>query len=160
MQHGQRVIGWRAVPFDDAARGPIARSVQPSIWQLFIGRTCAAEAFGRMLYIIRKRAGRAANSDEFYVTSCSSRTVVYKGLMLAEQVAAFYGDLSDPRTVSKLCMVHSRFSTNTFPAWERAHPYRYIAHNGEINTLRGNRAWMSAPQGLLQRQVFKDRIQG
>jgi glutamate synthase (NADPH/NADH) large chain len=159
MHHGQRVLGWRQVPFTDAALGPVARSVQPSIWQLFIGRTCSADAFGRMLYIIRKRAGRAANSDEFYVASCSSRTVVYKGLMLAEQVGAFYRDLIDPRTVSKLCMVHSRFSTNTFPAWERAHPYRLIAHNGEINTLRGNSAWMSAREALLKSDFFKEAIE-
>jgi glutamate synthase (NADPH/NADH) large chain len=159
MHHGQRVIAWRQVPFDDSALGPIARGTQPSIWQLFIGRTCPADAFGRMLYIIRKRAGRAANSDEFYVASCSSRTVVYKGLMLAEQVAAFYQDLSDERSVSKLCMVHSRFSTNTFPAWERAHPYRLIAHNGEINTLRGNSAWMSAREALLKSDFFKEAIE-
>jgi glutamate synthase (NADPH/NADH) large chain len=159
MHHGQKVLGWRTVPFDGSALGPIARDTQPSIRQLFIGRTCAPENFERMLYIIRKRAGRSANSDEFYIVSCSSRTVVYKGLMLAEQVAAFYSDLSDQRTVSRLCMVHSRFSTNTFPAWERAHPYRLIAHNGEINTLRGNSAWMSAREALLKSDFFKDAIE-
>src|SRR4051812_9454169 len=89
MHHGQRVIGWRKVPYDEAAVGPVARDSQPSIWQLFIGRTCSQESFDRILYTIRKRAGSAAKSDEFYITSCSSRTVVYKGLMLAEQVAAF-----------------------------------------------------------------------
>ncbi|HEX9297322.1 MAG TPA: glutamate synthase large subunit [Polyangiaceae bacterium] len=159
MHHGQRVIGWRSVPTDVSALGPIARSVQPSLWQLFIGRNCPADSFERMMYVIRKRAGRAANSDEFYIASCSSRSVVYKGLMLAEQVAAFYRDLSDERTVSKLCMVHSRFSTNTFPAWERAHPYRRIAHNGEINTLRGNSAWMSAREALLRSDFFKEAIE-
>jgi glutamate synthase (NADPH/NADH) large chain len=159
MHHGQRVLGWRTVPFDGSALGPIARDTQPSIRQLFIGRTCVLEKFERVLYIIRKRAGRSANSDEFYIASLSSRTVVYKGLMLAEQVGAFYSDLSDPRTVSKLCMVHSRFSTNTFPAWERAHPYRLIAHNGEINTLRGNSAWMSAREALLKSDFFKGTIE-
>jgi glutamate synthase (NADPH/NADH) large chain len=159
MHHGQKVLGWRTVPFDGTALGPIARDTQPSIRQLFIGRACAPEKFERVLYIIRKRAGRSANSDEFYIASLSSRTVVYKGLMLAEQVAAFYPDLSDERTISRLCMVHSRFSTNTFPAWERAHPYRLIAHNGEINTLRGNSAWMSAREALLKSDFFKGAIE-
>ena len=159
MHHGQRVLGWRAVPHDVSALGPTARASQPSMLQLFIGRTCAPADFERMLYIIRKRAGRSANSEEFYITSCSSRSVVYKGLMLAEQVGAFYRDLADPRAVSRLCMVHSRFSTNTFPTWERAHPYRRIAHNGEINTLRGNQAWMSAREALLQSDLFKGAIE-
>ena len=159
MHHGQRVLGWRAVPHDPSALGPVARDSQPSLHQLFIGRTCAPADFERMLYIIRKRAGRSANSEEFYITSCSSRSVVYKGLMLAEQLGAFYRDLCDPRTVSRLCMVHSRFSTNTFPTWERAHPYRRIAHNGEINTLRGNQAWMSAREALLQSELFKGAIE-
>ncbi len=154
MHHGQRVLGWRTVPIDGTALGPMARDARPTILQLFIGRSCAREEFERILYTIRKRAGRSAHSDEFYICSCSSKTVVYKGLMLAEQVAAFYSDLSDPKTVSKLCMVHSRFSTNTFPSWERAHPYRVIAHNGEINTLRGNMAWMSAREALLHSERF------
>ncbi|HMJ56011.1 MAG TPA: glutamate synthase large subunit [Polyangiaceae bacterium] len=159
MHHGQRVLGWRAVPHDPSALGPVARDSQPSLFQLFIGRTCAPDDFERMLYIIRKRAGRSANSEEFYITSCSSRSVVYKGLMLAEQVGAFYSDLVDPRAVSRLCMVHSRFSTNTFPTWERAHPYRRIAHNGEINTLRGNQAWMSAREALLRSDLFEGAIE-
>jgi glutamate synthase (NADPH/NADH) large chain len=159
MHHGQKVLGWRRVPHDVTALGPIAREAQPSIWQLFIGRNCSSESFHRIIYTIRKRAGSAAKSDEFYITSCSSSTVVYKGLMLAEQVAAFYPDLSDARTVSKLCMVHSRFSTNTFPSWERAHPYRLLAHNGEINTLRGNAAWMSAREGLLKSDLFAQALE-
>ncbi|MET0594568.1 MAG: glutamate synthase large subunit [Polyangiaceae bacterium] len=159
MHHGQRVLGWRAIPHDASALGPVARDSQPSLYQLFIGRTCPREEFERMLYIIRKRAGRSANSEEFYITSCSSRSVVYKGLILAEQVVAFYPDLSDPRTVSRLAMVHSRFSTNTFPTWERAHPYRRIAHNGEINTLRGNQAWMSAREALLESDLFEGAIE-
>jgi glutamate synthase (NADPH) large chain len=159
LHHGQRVLGWRTVPIDGSALGPLARGARPTILQLFIGRTCRPEEFERVLYTIRKRAGRSAHTDEFYLCSCSSTTVVYKGLMLAEQVAAFYPDLSDPRTVSKLCMVHSRFSTNTFPAWERAHPYRLIAHNGEINTLRGNMAWLSAREALLKSERFGTAIE-
>ena len=159
VHHGQTVLGWRDVPTDDAAIGPMARGTRPAIRQLFIGRTCAEDQFDRVLYTLRKRAGRTANSSDFYITSCSSRTVVYKGLMLAEQVAAFYPDLSDPRTVSQLAMVHSRFSTNTFPAWERAHPYRVICHNGEINTLRGNVAWMTAREPLLKSDLFAEAIE-
>ena len=159
VHHGQKVLGWRDVPTDPRAVGPMARGSQPAIRQLFIERTCAVEAFERTLYTIRKRAGRTAGSDDFYVTSCSSKTVVYKGLMLAEQVAAFYPDLSDPRTVTRLAMVHSRFSTNTFPTWERAHPYRLIAHNGEINTLRGNTAWMGAREALLASDLFAGAIE-
>src|SRR5262249_25271765 len=147
---GQRVLGWRDVPIDPSAIGPIARESMPVVRQLFILHQPgpSGATFEQMLYLIRKRAGRKASEelggDDFYLASCSSKTVVYKGLMLAEQVAAFYPDLSDPRTTSRLAMVHSRFSTNTFPSWERAHPFRHICHNGEINTLSGNRAWMIA----------------
>jgi glutamate synthase (NADPH/NADH) large chain len=163
IHHGQRPIGWRDVPVDPAAIGPIARQSLPAVRQLFIERTSAPEAFERTLFMIRKRAGRTASvelgGDDFYVCSLSSRTIVYKGLMLAEQVAAFYPDLSDPRTVSRLAMVHSRFSTNTFPTWERAHPFRYIAHNGEINTLSGNKAWMRAREALLRSDHFGQHIE-
>jgi glutamate synthase (NADPH) large chain len=162
--HGQRVLGWRDVPYDAAALGPLARGSMPHIRQLFIGSTAATRTdFDRLLFVIRKRAGRTAShelgGDDFYIASCSSRTVVYKGLMLAEQVAAFYPDLQDPRVVSRLAMVHSRFSTNTFPTWERAHPFRLIAHNGEINTLSGNRAWMSAREALLKSDFFGSAIE-
>lgn len=135
LHHGQRVLGWRDVPIDASAIGPMARASMPAIRELFIGRGASTprDAFERVLFMVRKRAGRTASitlgGDDFYVSSCSSKTVVYKGLMLAEQVAAFYPDLADPRTVSRLAMVHSRFSTNTFPTWERAHPFRYLAHN-------------------------------
>ena len=166
LHHGQSVLGWRDVPTDAAAIGPVARESMPTIRQLFIGREATQEAFERVLFMIRKRAGRTASTsgaspegDEFYLTSCSSKTVVYKGLMLAEQLAAFYPDLSDPRAVSRLAMVHSRFSTNTFPTWERAHPFRLIAHNGEINTLSGNRAWMSAREPMLESELFGDAIE-
>ncbi len=163
QHHEQRVLGWRDVPTSSAAIGPTARASMPTIRQLFIGRECSKESFERVLFTIRKRAGRTASEravstpgDELYLASCSSRTVVYKGLMLAEQLAAFYPDLGDKRAVSRLAMVHSRFSTNTFPTWERAHPFRLIAHNGEINTLSGNRAWMSAREPLLKSELFGD----
>ncbi|MGZ3453918.1 MAG: glutamate synthase large subunit, partial [Polyangiales bacterium] len=166
LHHGQRVIGWRDVPSDPVAIGPMARASMPAIRQLFIGRnrtTTPREAFERVLFMIRKRAGRTASrelgGDDFYVSSCSSKTIVYKGLMLAEQVAAFYPDLADQRVVSRLAMVHSRFSTNTFPTWERAHPFRYLAHNGEINTLNGNRAWMGAREALLSSPLFGEHIE-
>jgi glutamate synthase (NADPH/NADH) large chain len=119
--HGQRLLGWRDVPIDPAAIGPVARASMPVVRQLFIGRQPTGTTFEQQLYLIRKRAGRRAHEelggDDFYVASASSRTVVYKGLMLAEQVAAFYPDLGDPRTTTRLAMVHSRFSTNTFPSW-------------------------------------------
>jgi glutamate synthase (NADPH) large chain len=159
LHHGQRILGWRDVPTRVSALGAMARDSMPTIRQLFIGRVCSPEAFERTLFMIRKRAGRTAWADDFYVASCSSRTVVYKGLMLAEQLAAFYTDLEDPRAVSRLAMVHSRFSTNTFPTWDRAHPFRLIAHNGEINTLSGNRAWMRAREPLLRSELFAQHLE-
>jgi glutamate synthase (NADPH/NADH) large chain len=161
--HGQRVLGWRDVPVDASAIGPMARDTMPAIRQLFIGREGPRAGFDRTLFMVRKRAGRTASvtlgGDDFYLCSCSSRTVVYKGLMLAEQLGAFYPDLLDPRTVTRLAVVHSRFSTNTFPSWERAHPFRYLAHNGEINTLNGNRAWMRAREALLESPHFGEAIE-
>jgi len=158
MHHGQEIIGWRTPPVSPGALGPSARDSMPSIRQLIIGRTCSQESFERVLCTIRKRASRSANFDSFYICSCSSRTLVYKGLMLAEQLAAFYPDLADPRTESRLALVHSRFSTNTFPSWKRAHPYRLLAHNGEINTLRGNLAWMSARESMLRSDAFSSDV--
>ena len=154
MHHRQKILGWRTPPVNVEALGPSARESMPSFRQLFIGRECSKETFEQVLCTIRKRAGRNARFDHFFICSCSSYTIVYKGLMLAEQVAAFYPDLADPRAVSRLAMVHSRFSTNTFPAWKRAHPYRLLAHNGEINTLRGNVAWMSAREAMLKSDTF------
>jgi glutamate synthase (NADPH) large chain len=159
LHHGQTVIGWRDVPLDLTALGELGRSTCPSIRMLFIGRQCPKERFEQILFMIRKRAGRTANDDEFYIVSCSSLTVVYKGLMLAEQVSAFYPDLYTETTTSRLAMVHSRFSTNTFPTWSLAHPFRRIAHNGEINTLRGNRAWMAARESLLKSDVWGDALE-
>jgi glutamate synthase (NADPH/NADH) large chain len=167
LRHGQRLLGWRDVPLDESALGDVARGTLPAVRQLFIGRhrqkTAPGLDFDRTLFLVRKRAGRTASvelgGNDFYVASCSQRTVVYKGLMLAEQLALFYRDLADPRAVSCLAMVHSRFSTNTFPTWDRAHPFRLVAHNGEINTLSGNRAWMAAREALLASPLFPDAIE-
>src|SRR5947199_10796898 len=122
------------------------------------------DAFERRLYVVRKRAEKeVAESDIedkefFYIPSLSARTIVYKGLLLAPQIQNFYGELSDPDVASALCLVHQRFSTNTFPSWKLAHPYRYVAHNGEFNTLKGNVAWMHARQSILASPLFGDKI--
>ncbi len=153
-EEGQSLLGWRVVPTDNSSLGQSARASEPAIRQLFIGRAanCADEqAFERKLYVIRKRAGneiRAAGVDNFwFVASLSCRTLIYKGMLMPVQVGQYFPDLRDPDMETALALVHSRFSTNTFPSWERAHPNRYIAHNGEINTLRGNINWMHARQG-------------
>ena len=150
QEEGQSVLGWRKVPTDNTCLGPVARSAQPMICQLFIGRHSAEDqdAFERKLYVIRKRVEKAvresmlSQKNYFYVPSCSSRTVVYKGMLKSSQIDIFYPDLTDPDTESALAVSHQRFSTNTLPCWDLAHPFRYIAHNGEINTLQGNRNWM------------------
>jgi glutamate synthase (NADPH/NADH) large chain len=158
--HNQKVIGWRDVPVDPTVLGPVARSSLPAFRQVFIGRMCPVPAFERTLFMIRKRAGSRATAAglTFYISSLSSKTVVYKGLALPERLEAFYADLRADDTCSKLALVHSRFSTNTFPTWERAHPYRRIAHNGEINTLRGNQTWMRAREALLASEAFGEHI--
>ncbi len=160
------VLGWRDTPVDGDAIGRVARASQPYIQQVFVARPEGMDeaAFERKLYIVRKRAEREiAESDIkdkefFYIPSLSSRTIVYKGLLLAPQIDNFYGELSDPDVTSALCLVHQRFSTNTFPSWQLAHPYRYIAHNGEINTLKGNVNWMHARQSILESPLFGDDI--
>ncbi|HEY8076371.1 MAG TPA: glutamate synthase central domain-containing protein, partial [Labilithrix sp.] len=161
--HNQKVVGWRDVPIDVRAVGPVARATMPVMKQLFIARMSDAKAFERTLFMIRKRAGKMCSQrgygDDFYMASCSSKTIVYKGLMLPERVAEFYRDLQADDFESPLALVHSRFSTNTFPTWERAHPYRRIAHNGEINTLRGNQNWMRAREGLLHSRWFEEHIE-
>ena len=122
------------------------------------------DEFERKLYIVRKRTETEAaesdveDKDMFYLPSLSCRTIIYKGLLLAPQICKFYGDLSDPDATSALCLVHQRFSTNTFPSWKLAHPYRYIAHNGEINTVRGNVNWMNARQSILSSPLFGEDI--
>ncbi|MFZ9406909.1 MAG: glutamate synthase subunit alpha, partial [Burkholderiaceae bacterium] len=151
---GQRVLGWRDVPVDHGMQmSPLVRESEPVIRQIFIGRgrdVMVPDALERKLYIIRKAASHAIRNlglkhgKEYFVPSMSTRTVVYKGLLLAGQVGQYYADLQDARCVSALALVHQRFSTNTFPAWELAHPYRMLAHNGEINTVKGNYNWMRA----------------
>src|SRR3954469_18192960 len=161
---GLTVLGWRDTPVDGAALGRIARGSQPYIQQIFIGRppSLDEDAFERKLYIVRRRieneiaASDLPHKGMFFVPSLSARTIVYKGLLLATQIARFYQDLSDPDAVSALCLVHQRFSTNTFPTWHLAHPYRYVAHNGEINTVKGNVNWMTARQAMLASPLFGD----
>ncbi|WP_223642255.1 glutamate synthase large subunit [Corallococcus sp. EGB] len=156
-EEGQRLLGWRDVPVAPEELGPLAREAAPVIRQLFIARRrVVPSAFERKLYRIRKLVENrvlARGVDprgRFHVASCSSETLIYKGLLLPRQLPRFYADLRHPEFVSALALVHSRFSTNTFPTWELAQPFRFIAHNGEINTLRGNRNWMTARRGLLQ----------
>ncbi|CAM4144216.1 glutamate synthase large subunit [Corallococcus exiguus] len=156
-EEGQRLLGWRDVPVAPEELGPLAREAAPFIRQLFIARRrVVPSAFERKLYRIRKlvenrvQARGVDPQGRFHVASCSSETLIYKGLLLPRQLPRFYADLRHPEFVSALALVHSRFSTNTFPTWELAQPFRFIAHNGEINTLRGNRNWMTARRGLLQ----------
>ncbi len=161
-EEGQRVLGWRTVPVDNSGIGPTAKASQPVVRQIFIARDESISddlAFERKLYVIRKRVSRGARRGihergMFYVSSLSSRTIVYKGMLTAGQLMAFYPDLVDSAVESALALVHSRFSTNTFPSWARAHPYRYVAHNGEINTLRGNINWMFARESKFKSRVF------
>ncbi len=167
QEEGLTLLGWRDTPVNASAIGRVARGSQPYIQQIFVNRPAGMDenAFERKLYIVRKRAESEVAASEiedretFYIPSLSARTIVYKGLLLAPQIANFYGELSDPDVKSALCLVHQRFSTNTFPSWQLAHPYRYVAHNGEINTLRGNVNWMHARQSLLRSPLFGDDIQ-
>ena len=161
VAENQRVLGWREVPTDDRRIGPTARASQPTIRQLFIGAGPAQEAdqdaFERKLYVIRRLAEKAFE-DRMYIASLSSRTLVYKGMLISYQLADFYTDLADQRMASAFVLVHSRFSTNTFPSWELAHPYRMIAHNGEINTLQGNVNWMRARESQMASELFGDDL--
>ncbi|MCX8006124.1 MAG: glutamate synthase subunit alpha, partial [Burkholderiaceae bacterium] len=165
---GQVVLGWRDVPVDrDMPMSPLVRAREPVIRQIFIGRgpeIMVPEALERKLYVIRKAAShkiqalRLKHGKEYFVPSMSTRTVVYKGLLLADQVGRYYHDLRDPRVVSAIALVHQRFSTNTFPSWELAHPYRMIAHNGEINTVKGNFNWMRAREGVMSSPVLGEDL--
>jgi len=163
VEEGQKFLGWRTVPTRNATLGATALAGEPCVQQAFIRRNPKLEddmAFERKLYVIRKRSERAirysgvTGGHWFYISSLSCRTLVYKGMLLTEQMDEFYPDLKNPAMESALALVHSRFSTNTFPSWDRAHPYRYIAHNGEINTLRGNINWMHARQAMFQSDLF------
>ena len=165
VAEGQSILGWRDVPTDNSSLGKTARSSEPFHRQVFIGRgsNCpTVEDFERKLFVIRKVAHqkiRAAGRDPFwYAPSISSRTLIYKGMLMPEQVGKYFTDLADPLMDSALALVHSRFSTNTFPSWERSHPYRYIAHNGEINTLRGNINWMKAREPQLASPLLGDDV--
>jgi len=149
---GLRVLGWRKVPIDDSPIGPTARSVMPSFWQCFISDPAGTAGIDldRKLFVLRKRAEHELTGDSaIYFPSLSSRTLVYKGMLTTPQLSQFFPDLADPRVESALALVHSRFSTNTFPTWPLAHPYRYIAHNGEINTVQGNRNWLRTRQAQI-----------
>ena len=166
---GQVVLGWRDVPLDKEMEiSPLVRASEPVIRQLFIGRgpdVMVQDALERKLYLIRKVAAHRIrdldlkHGTEYFVPSMSNRTIVYKGLLLAGQVGRYYKDLADPRCKSALALVHQRFSTNTFPAWELAHPYRMVAHNGEINTVKGNYNWVRAREGTMQSAVLGADLQ-
>src|SRR6185312_9273456 len=150
---GQELIGWRDVPVDPTQTGRVAGACRPVIRQLFVGaglpQANDQDAFERKLYVIRRVFELKANHEGLYIASSSSRTINYKGMLISYQLAAFYADLRDERCKSAMALVHSRFSTNTFPSWELAHPYRVICHNGEINTVMGNVNWMRARESEL-----------
>jgi glutamate synthase (NADPH/NADH) large chain len=165
-EEGLSVLGWRDTPVGADAIGRIARASQPYIEQIFIRRSegMTREEFDRKLFVVRKRAEAELYSsdikekDFFYIPSLSSRVIIYKGLLLAPQIKQFYSELSDMDTESALCLVHQRFSTNTMPNWQLAHPFRFVSHNGEINTMRGNVSWMYARQSVLKSDLFGDDL--
>jgi glutamate synthase domain-containing protein 1 len=164
-EEGLGIIGWRDVPTDHSSLGATARASEPLVRQLFLKACadCADElSFNRKLYIVKQRAineiRRAGVDTHWYVASMSNRTMIYKGMLMPVQVDQYYPDLRDPAMETALALVHSRFSTNTFPSWDRAHPYHFLAHNGEINTLRGNVNWMHARQSLFASNLFGDDI--
>ena len=165
-EEGLEPLGWRDTPIYSDAIGRVARASQPYIEQVFIKRPTGMDedTFERKLYLVRKRAENEMlasdirEKDFFYIPSLSCRTIIYKGLLLAPQIDQFYKDLADPDTISSICMVHQRFSTNTFPTWQLAHPFRYLCHNGEINTVKGNSNWMAARQAVLASPLWGDDI--
>ncbi|MBC9786047.1 glutamate synthase large subunit [Heliobacterium chlorum] len=172
-EEGQTLLGWRTVPTDNSSLGEVAKAAEPFVRQVFIEADAAtkaklaggdAQAVERKLYVIRKRAeneirhANMAGGNYFYFSSLSSRTIVYKGMLTPAQVDKYFVELKDPAIETALALVHSRFSTNTFPSWERAHPNRYMIHNGEINTLRGNVNWMHARQAMCQSDLFGDDL--
>ncbi|CAA7626355.1 glutamate synthase large subunit [Magnetospirillum sp. SS-4] len=161
---GQVLLGWRDVPTDSSSLGHSVLPTVPVVRMVFIGKggdVAGQDAFERKLFVIRKQASNrapAGSERDFYIPSLSSRTLIYKGMLLADQVSVFYRELNDPRMVSALAMVHQRFSTNTFPSWRLAHPFRMISHNGEINTLRGNLNWMNARRQTMSSAVLGDDL--
>jgi len=167
QEEGQFLLGWRDVPYDDSMIGPTARSTAPKFSQVFIERTKGLpneDAFERKLYVIRKRVEHAvrnsgiAEKSKFYIPSLSHRTLTYKGMLMASQLEPLFGDLSDETVESALALVHQRFSTNTFPSWPLAQPFRFVAHNGEINTLRGNINWMRAREALCRSELLGEDL--
>jgi glutamate synthase (ferredoxin) len=167
QSEGLTFLGWRTVKTDNSMLGDTAKSAEPFMRQVFIGRPPEITddmTFERKLYVVRKlayaeiRTSTLAGAEFWYIASLSYKTLIYKGMLTTDQVDKYFPDLKHPSMESALGLVHSRFSTNTFPSWERAHPYRYLAHNGEINTLRGNMNWMHARQALFASEVFGDDI--
>ncbi len=166
LSEGLEFLGWRDVPVDNTTIGVAARSVEPVIKQVFVGAGPNIKdqvTFEQRLYCVRKRAawgvrqaGLNDNNENFYACSLSSKTLIYKGQLMAPQLETYYLDLKKPNMVSALALAHSRYSTNTFPSWGRAQPFRYIAHNGEINTVRGNQNWMRARESMFESQLFED----
>ena len=164
LEEGQAFLGWRPIETDRRSLGEERRAVEPVMWHAFVGRVpaCDADRFERKLYVIRKRFESEIEDSGlddhryFYFASLSCRTLVYKGMLTTEQLGRYFADdLGDPLLASALCMFHSRFSTNTFPSWQLAHPYRMISHNGEINTLRGNINWMRAREALFASDLYE-----
>src|SRR4249919_28373 len=164
-EEGHRALGWRDPPVRSERLGPVARACEPVVRQLFVERRSGDEAaFERKLYVIRRRVERGAAAAgvpeaEFTIVSLSTRRLVYKGLLRAPQLAGYYDDLRDPRFESALALVHSRFSTNTFGTWDLAHPFNFLAHNGEINTVRGNANWLAAREPQLRSRLLGDDLQ-
>ncbi len=168
IDEGQEVIGWRDVPVNPAGLGETVKTSEPWIRQIIVGRgarTKAGDDFERRLFVIRKLienevlAHKTTTRNDFYICSLSARVVIYKGMLLAPQIGTYFLDLHDPRLVSAIALVHQRFSTNTFPSWRLAHPYRMVAHNGEINTLRGNLNWMEARRHAMKSKLFGDDME-
>src|SRR5688500_6206563 len=168
QSEGHTMLGWRTLPTNNTMLGETAKSCEPFMRQVFIGRNPAigdAMHFERKLYVIRKRAyseirtSTLEGAASWYMPSLSHKTMVYKGMLLTAQLAMYFPDLNDPLMETALALVHSRFSTNTFPSWDRAHPYRYVAHNGEINTVRGNANWMHAREALFQSEAFGEDME-
>ncbi|MCH1495991.1 MAG: glutamate synthase subunit alpha, partial [Rubripirellula sp.] len=166
---GQTLIGWRKVPqmTDLADVGPTARKSEPVIEQLFVGAAAGLEgdAFDRKLYMIHKQASHRLRGSKtlrqarmFYICSLSTKVIIYKGMLTPAQLLPYYADLRDEDFETHLAMVHSRFSTNTFPSWDRAQPLRFMSHNGEINTLRGNKNWMRAREGSAASELFGEDL--
>ncbi len=161
---GLTVLGWRDLPVDDSSLGSVSNAARPAMHQIFVAAKPGvridgpdrALALDRLAFVLRKRAEHQV--EACYFASLSARTITYKGMLTSHQLAQFFPDLSDERLVSGLALVHSRFSTNTFPSWPLAHPYRYLAHNGEINTLAGNRNWMRAREALLRTDLIPDLV--